>query len=403
MKHLKSFFIPGIALGILMLVQACEHDESLQVEVARGKLLSFTLLQEYSIEEADSIIDAYDDFLAGYPVDYPINIYRITYTTINTFGQETMASGAVVVPMGSTTAFPLCSYQHGTITEKYEAPSYEGGELFLGVVFAPSGYVVCMPDYLGLGDGEGLHPYCHAKSEATAVVDMLRATKELCSSLAVALNDQLFLFGYSQGGHATMAAVREIETLHTDEFTITASAPMSGPYDISGVQTDVVVEEAPYAAPYYLPYLMFSYNEAYSMYDEYADFLKSPYDTLLPPLFDGMHSGGDIDAVMPEIPNDIIRDEVFEDFQNNPENPFRAALRNNDLIYDWIPRSPMILFYCTGDELVNYQNSIIAVETFSNNGSAAVSAFDSNPLLGHQDCAEPSFIYCRNWFDSLKE
>ena len=102
--------------------------------------------------------------------------------------------------------FPLCSYQHGTITERYEVPSFEGGELFLGIVFAPGGYVVCMPDYLGLGLGEGLHPYCHAKSEATATVDMLRATRQVCDEQDIHLNDQTFLFGYSQGGHATMAA-----------------------------------------------------------------------------------------------------------------------------------------------------------------------------------------------------
>jgi hypothetical protein len=129
MNHLKSTLFQGIAICMMLLISSCQHDESFNTEVSRGKLLSFTLLQEYSIAEADSIIDAYDDFLSGYPVDYPINIYRVTYTTINTFGEETIASGAVVVPMDTVTAFPLCSYQHGTITEKYEVPSYEGGEL----------------------------------------------------------------------------------------------------------------------------------------------------------------------------------------------------------------------------------------------------------------------------------
>ena len=129
----------------------------------------------------------------------------------------------------------------------------EGGELFLGIVFAPGGYVVCMPDYLGLGLGEGLHPYCHAKSEATATVDMLRATRQVCDEQDIHLNDQTFLFGYSQGGHATMAAARELELYHTDEFTLTASAPMSGPYDISGAQTELVVSDEPYSAPITCP------------------------------------------------------------------------------------------------------------------------------------------------------
>lgn len=390
-----------LSAGLFLL--GCKADNPLSVQTERGKLLSCELLQEYSIAEADSIITGYDEFLAIYPVDYPIRIYRITYITVDPFGEETTASGAVILPIDTTVSFPLCSYQHGTITERYEVPSFEGGELFLGIVFAPGGYVVCMPDYLGLGLGEGLHPYCHAKSEATATVDMLRATRQVCDEQDIHLNDQTFLFGYSQGGHATMAAARELELYHTDEFTLTASAPMSGPYDISGAQTELVVSDEPYSAPYYLPYLMFAYNEVYDMYDQYSDFLKAPYDTLLPPLFDGQHAGGEIDGVMPDVPKEIIRPEVLDDFLNNSSNPFRIALADNDLIYDWVPQAPMILFYCSGDELVTSQNSVVAKEVFDAAGATSVSLWETNPTLGHEGCAEPSFIYCRGWFDSLKE
>lgn len=69
-----------------------------------------------------------------------------------------------------------------------------------------------------------------------------------------------------------MATTREIQLNHSDEFTITASAPMSGPYDMSGAQTDYVLSDEPYGAPFYLPYLMFAYNEVYKMYDSPSDF-----------------------------------------------------------------------------------------------------------------------------------
>ena len=46
----------------------------------------------------------------------------------------------------------------------------------------------------------------------------------------VALNGQLFLMGYSHGGHVTMALHRELEQYHANEITITASAPMAGAY-----------------------------------------------------------------------------------------------------------------------------------------------------------------------------
>ncbi|MFN0074264.1 MAG: lipase family protein, partial [Chloroflexota bacterium] len=102
-------------------------------------------------------------------------------------------------------------------------------------VFASYGYAVVVADYLGLGSSPGYQAYCHARSEATCVVDALRAGKSLCASNNVTLNAQLFLAGYSQGGHVTMAAHRELETFHTNEFTVTASAPCAGPYDLGGV------------------------------------------------------------------------------------------------------------------------------------------------------------------------
>ena len=47
------------------------------------------------------------------------------------------------------------------------------------MIFAAFGYVVCAPDFVGLGDSPGVHPYVHAKTEASAAIDMLRAAREL--------------------------------------------------------------------------------------------------------------------------------------------------------------------------------------------------------------------------------
>ena len=73
-----------------------------------------------------------------------------------------------------------------------------------------------MPDYLGLGSSPSYQGYGHARSEATCVVDALRAGRSLCASNNVTLNGQLFLTGYSEGGQVTMAAHRELEALCLD-------------------------------------------------------------------------------------------------------------------------------------------------------------------------------------------
>jgi len=62
-----------------------------------------------------------------------------------------------------------------------------------------------MPDYIGLGKGDKFHLYQNSESEATASIDMLLAIQELNIEFGIKTNKQLFLTGYSQGGHACMA------------------------------------------------------------------------------------------------------------------------------------------------------------------------------------------------------
>lgn len=386
-----------------ILVNSCKYDVATSDKLSfRGEIISSQLLHAYTIEQTDSVLAAYDPDLLTYPNDYPIEIYRVIYKTIDAFGNETQASGAVVLPVTGSSAFPNCIYEHGTVMMRYDVPSYESDELILGIIYACAGYIMSLPDYLGMGDSPGPHLYCHAKTEATASVDLLRAAKTLSAEKNVLYNDQLFIFGYSQGGHAAMATTREIQLYHSDEFTITASAPMSGPYDMSGAQTDYVLSDEPYGAPFYLPYLMFAYNEVYKMYDSPSDYLISPYDVSLPPLFDGEHEGWEVDAIMPSVPKNIIKPEVLQDFLSNENNPFRIALRDNDLT-NWTPEVPLMMFYCTADELVNYENAINAQDIFMSNGCTSSTLYQPSPSASHTSCAEPCFIFARIWFDGLKE
>ena len=401
----KNYFSSQIIfiLFIAVFITSCKTDEEIPAADAfRGDIISYELLHHYTSAQSDSVLAAYDPALLSYPNDYEIEIYKVIYKTIDANDNEVQASGAIVIPINSDIQFPLCLYDHGTVVMREEVPSRESEEILIGISYACGGYATALPDYLGMGDSPGLHPYCHAKTEASASVDILRATRNLCEEKQIQLNDQLFIFGYSQGGHAAMATTKDIQENHADEFTITASAPMSGPYDMDGAQTDFVLQDAPYGAPFYLPYLMFAYNEIYDMYDAPSDFLIAPYDQTLPALFDGYHDGWEIDNAMPSIPKQIIKTDVLEDFMNNPENPFRLALIQNDLT-NWKPTIPMIMYYCTADELVNYQNAINAQNAFVANGSTTTATYQPSASASHTDCAEPCFIFARNTFDALKE
>ncbi len=366
----------------------------------RGKLLAHTEIRSLAAWSINLMLAALDVPLT---VQYDVRVYKLLYETVDPLGGRTVASGALALPQNPGHALPLCSYQHGTIAKRSEAPSAaNSNEQLLGVVMAASGYATVLPDYLGLGDSLLAHPYHHAASEATASVDMLRAARALCSSRSVALSGQLFLIGYSHGGHATMALHRELEEYHAGEFSLTASAPMAGAYDLSGVTTDDVLGGRPMPNPYYFAMLLSSYQAVYRLADSLADILAPPYDATLPPLLDGEHSGGEINAAMPDDVTEVLKPEYVAALRSQPDHPLRLALRDNDL-YRWTPRSPMRMYHCRGDGDVLYANSQVAHESFLARGATQVQLVDPNPSAGHGDCSIPSLLLAKKWFDTLRQ
>ena len=300
-------------------------------------------------------------------------------------------------------ALPLASYQHGTITQTNKAPSTMDlyGEVSVGIAFATTGYAAAVPDYLGLGDSPGLHPYHHARSEATACVDMLRAAKTFCAANGFPVTNKLFLAGYSQGGHATMALFRELEMFHTNEFTVTACAPMAGAYDLSGVTTTDMLSGRVEPNPYYFAFLLAAYQDVYHFAPTLADLLAPPYNTTLPPLLQGNYTGGTINAAMPVDPVQILKPELQAAFRTNPNHPIRVALRDNDL-YAWTPRAPMQMYHCAGDQDVIIANSQVALASFQSRGATQVQLIDPLPSATHGGCSTPSMLLAKAWFDSLR-
>ena len=114
-----------------------------------------------------------------------------------------------------------------------------------------------MSDFIGLGEGEGFHNYVHAATEASSTIDLIIYGKEFATEqLGIEPNNQLFLIGYSQGGHATMATVKEIEENYSDQLSVSGSCPMAGPYSMSQAQRLMLEEGEPYPNPGYLPYVL---------------------------------------------------------------------------------------------------------------------------------------------------
>jgi hypothetical protein len=76
------------------------------------------------------------------------------------------ASGLLVLPVvPDTTNLPIVVYAHGTTDGPADVPSKLHGGYEVAMAYAAKGFAVAAPDFLGLGDARGFHPYVHAASK----------------------------------------------------------------------------------------------------------------------------------------------------------------------------------------------------------------------------------------------
>ncbi|UII32750.1 T9SS type A sorting domain-containing protein [Fulvivirga ulvae] len=375
----------------------------------RGELVSYELIAEKSPDQIDDLLTGatgipgfFIDFLV--PTTFDVRVYKVIYNTVDGRGQSTIGSGALYIPEPYPCDAPLAAYLHGTIIDEASVPSnLSGVEGAIGWAMATDGYVVALPDYIGMGESPGAHPYVHAQSEATASIDMMRAARQLCGLIGVGLNGQVFISGYSQGGHSTLATQREIEQHHAAEFDLEYIVAGAGPYDLSGTQKDFAFDNPFYTNPSFLPYVLQGYQEVYgNIYSSLSDVYVSPYDQQIPVWLDGSLSVEQIDALLPANWKTIFKSDFLNSVENNYFHPANSALRKNNL-YAWTPKTETRLYYCTSDEQVDPANSLVAWFNFFLRGAGGrVSAIPLGPFM-HRDCAPIALLVGKAKFDQYRQ
>ncbi len=345
--------------------------------------------------------------LFGFPGEFSVSSYKVTYNTIDTQGEPTVASGLISFPLNSgCTELPMIEYCHGTVLRQFDVPSENNLEATVTKAFASTGFIGIAPDYIGLGVNPGVHPYVHAESQATASIDLIYAAREFLDTMDdLSDNGELFITGYSQGGHAAMATLKYAQDNDlVEDLGIVAGAPGSGPYNLSESQATVILSDEPYSNPGYIVYLLIGYQLAYgNLYEDLGDIIQSPYDTLVLPYFDGAQNSynmGVVNAMLPNQVSDLLVDSVLINLANNENHPIWEALRDNDN-FDWTPEMPLRLFYCDGDEQVAYTNSIITAQTMQANGASDVEAVHALPGASHGECILPALTGAHAYFTSL--
>ena len=347
-----------------------------------------------------------DQALAVYGVSSLGDIeYSVVHYTMENFeGGVDTVSGLMVRVSGSGTAYPLAVYQHGTTFTKYDVPSRAQPGTDLSYLLATQGYVAIAPDYLNMGDDpDGFHPYVHARSEALAALRMIEALETLPAD-QFPVNGQLFLTGYSQGGHASMA-LHEVLIEEYPERPVTAAAHMSGPYSISEIMKDSVIlrdETFPYLA--FLPYTVLGYQAVYPELDQdLSEIFRAPYVPIIRAFRDGYAEGRvGLDSLTESLirtyalternlllyPSRLLTPEFVAAIQDT-SNAFARRLRENDT-YDFVNPTPTRLLYCTADDQVHFRNSLLARDSMRALGATDTEAVDVDPTADHGDCINPA-------------
>jgi hypothetical protein len=358
-------------------------------------------------------------------------------------------TGLLILPrsiIGGKPSVPILMYQHGTEVYRPFSPSQylnhqdrpaDYPEVMVAAAIASSGYAVALVDYEGMGDNADTQPHVVGAALAQQVIDLLKASRDIIGGTAgisspCSWNGQLFLMGYSEGGYVTMVATRELQ--RTGEFTVTASAPLSGPHDLSGEMRGVILSNSTFKAPYFLPFLLTSYNyvSGGALFSP-ASALTPSYNTTIPPLFDGNSPSDKISEAMGMsfspvnliVPKSVLTQQ-FLDQLALPASRLLDFLKQNDsyrlpgqVNSVWVPTIPMRMYHHRSDDLVPYANSQVAFNAFSTAGAknhtakgpgvelieetVSLSISSTDPVKTvHFGAAFPELSHGWNWLNSFK-
>ena len=368
----------------------------------RARLVSFEKDSSLSIDEVEDWLSQLG--ISAITPRSGVSLYTVQYETVDAFGKSVVVSGGIVTPTDFDEELPLFSYQHSTVLYAEDVPSrfsFSSFESLLPLFIASQGFVTAAPDFIGLGDSPGFHPFLHAASAFNTVLDILPVAQEIAKLENIETSSELYLMGYGEGAYATMATHREIEATDESPYEVMASAPMAGPYDLSEILLDQLLREnTSYPQPFILPYLLIAYNNIYPFYDDPEEVFTADIANRVLPRLNGSNTGALINTLLPsDIPREFLQPAFVDSLLSNSNHPLHVALREND-VYNWKPRASLRMYHCEADETFPKSISEKALDTFFDNGSNAAELIDPIPVLNHEECDAISFTSAILWIES---
>ncbi|PIF45596.1 putative secreted protein (Por secretion system target) [Chryseobacterium sp. 52] len=285
--------------------------------------------------------------------------YKITYYTKNENNVLVKATGLLMYPNVNFKLSTVVS-DHGTTDSRNNVPSNFKGTLTAGFVvelsYVLNGYILMAPDYVGMGTGDGVHPYVDYATEAGATIDFVTAANKVLAQQGIKRYDEYFLAGYSQGAHAAMSTLKRLNISNPTNLKFKYAYMGDGPYDFSGVTLNKGVLEKDF-----YPFTSFLANVLHTCNNTgFKTYTTSISEVISPEYLDkyNYHVVQDNGGLLwgPVIWRNLFTPTFVNDVTNNPNNNLRRCMKPKD-VYDWYNKTPMTLGHSTVDLAIPPENT----------------------------------------------
>ena len=329
------------------------------------------------------------------PVQNGFTPYRLTYWS-TTNGKPVLVSALVSIPNGRPPR-GLVLWMHGTNPDRSKSistPSLQEG-VAISAAFAGGGYAVIAPDLIGLGVSRSPQAYLYNPSTLPVTFDLLEiAVRGLGGLLKEPMRD-LFVAGFSQGGHDAAVVHRALETAERPPLRVKATAAVAGAYDLAGISIPFALRGGSPGSSVYLGLAAQSWA---TFYDHPLEtLLTEPATKVIGLALDGSH-GADVLKLLPRNPRDMFRPDFLEAQATDGKHWFLDAARANQA-HDWTPKSPFRAYFGDSDVDVSPQDSLAFAEAGRRRGGN-VEAIPLGPFT-HGESALHAVPLMRAWFDEL--
>lgn len=383
----KTYLIPLL----FIVLTACQKDSNPQEQTTEKPL--YIVSDQQKLTYTSGLLQFFATAFKetwGDKTFHDIRGIKIIYKTVDQNNEAVEASGMLMIPQSTDGNQPLVSVQHGTLSDDSDAPSNSvlgSNELTLASIFAGLGSVVAISDYVGYGhSADKKHPYQHKENTAQSTYDFLLAVLEYLEREEIQTNDQLFLMGYSQGGHATMALHQKIE--EENQLTVTHSIPAAGAYNITQFTKEILSQDKdlPFLGSYV--WVLEVFNSMFPSLQRPLDFyLNEPYANQLSQLGE-IDKPVDLSLIDPN-PQKLLKKDFIDNILNGTDKVLLDVLAQND-VFDWKPSAPITLFHGTRDDYVYPSNSETTRDRIQSQGGD----IGYVPLEGmnHEEAVLPYFL-----------